>query len=107
MKFLTGQTNSVSKDGIELEIKVIDTATQARVIDMCRDNSFSGRITRVRYMLMSVIASVKIDGINYEPEQIVESADISHKGTLQTIMKIDDLAVDACLPSRPLEKTSG
>ena len=99
MKFLKGQTEVVERDNIKLGLKVMDTTMQAEITEMSRGEKINDKIKMVGYMLTNCISTVSIDGIEYNPEYLRRSADISDLDTLRIMMKISGMVIDAAYSS--------
>lgn len=104
MKLLKGQTETIERDGIKLEVKVIDTATQAVISDLSMSSSIEGRIKMIGYMLRNVVESVSIGGVEYAPLDLATKADISDAETLGAMLNIGGMVISVAFPSGEEEK---
>lgn len=104
MKLLKGQTETAEKDGVKVEVKVIDTATQAILSELSTRDSLEGRIKMIGWMLRNVIDAVEIDGEKFNPKDIADRADISDKETMSSLMTIAALVIKVSFPSGDDEK---
>jgi len=104
MRFLRGQSETLTDDEITVVIKVISTAQQARLSDLAGDTSISGRISMIGYILNNCIESLAIDGESIDPVTVATSADISDKDTLEMVMRIGALAVGGIFPTKEAVK---
>lgn len=104
MKLLKGQSETIERDGIKVEVKVIDTATQAVLSDLSIASSIEGRIRMIGYMLKNVIESVEIDGTKFDPKELAAKADISDADTLTAMLNIGGMVIQSAFPSSVEEK---
>ena len=104
MKLLKGQVDVVERDGIKIEVKVIDTATQAVLSDLSMSNSIEGRIRMIGYMLKNIIQSVEIEGAKFDPKELAAKADISDPDTLTAMLNIGGMVIKSAFPSQDEEK---
>ncbi len=104
MKLLKGQVETIERDGIKLEVRVIDTATQAIISDLSLNNSIEGRIRMVGYMLRNVIETITHKGVVYDPKYLASNADISDSDTLSSILNIGGMVISVAFPSSEEEK---
>jgi len=93
MKLLRNQVETVTEDNVTVGVKVIDTVTQARLIDYSQRPGVEGFARYMQVLFRDCLDNVIVDGEEFDPRDLAAHADLSDDATFKTIKKIDALAV--------------
>jgi len=104
MKLLKGQSELVEKDGIRIDVKVMDTVMQATIASMSVVGGLDGAIKLSGYILRNCVDSISIDGVDYDPNVLTTKADISDAKTRQTLLSMNRLVIGVAFPTADEEK---
>ncbi len=117
MKFLESKEISVEKGNVKVTFKPVTSINQATLLGynidiqagvMAKDNGFiiQAKMKAVFYALKEMASELIVDGDNYDPVKVANSADISDMDTVNILNTIFDMVVGLLVAGETKKKSS-